>query len=538
MESPIKEGILHIQQYKFGMKVWKKNWSILYPASSYSIARLEQFVAKDFSNYCDRHIQKRVERIIRLSDCISINRNQVENSPKEMSAFCITTTEKTYIMAAPKQDVTEWIKCLCELAFQNTSVKKRNEDVSASSCMLPSDSLMMEENELYSTITQAAPVHQFTVTVQKTDAATRCKLHGKYILIPGKNCLILEDPKTKQDVYRWPYRYLRRYGMDQTTFTFEAGRRCDSGQGLFLFNTKDVREIFRIIDTAVKEKEQQRLSLTSVGSASSRAFSLQLSNTSTSSQESLDEKSQGGRMPVLKDAQDTVTSPKITKMKNYRDRKGQTSPCGVVSKAATVGERNVPTTNEREGADAPCQIIYATVKHSKGQSKKGKVEESPLSLTKYDSYSDDSLTDPVYENVSDIESLLSFEEEPSFLKDIQGPIYQNSGESHGDQNIPFLMSISASDYENIVTEWSQQTTKGDHVEDTVFGEESEQHPAVLEKKNKEEDISLNPGMSKSTKAKFPAGIQEMLSDLYSKELSKTREGKVERAGRASELQKK
>ncbi|XP_043560129.1 docking protein 3-like [Chiloscyllium plagiosum] len=156
MESPMKEGVLHILQYKFGLKVWKRNWSILYPASSNSIARLELFDARDWTNTHEKHITKRVERIIRLSDCISINQSQVENPPKETATFSIITMEKTYIMATSKHDVVAWVKCLCELAFQNTNTKKPNEDVSASSNMLPGDSLIMEENELYSTISQGA----------------------------------------------------------------------------------------------------------------------------------------------------------------------------------------------------------------------------------------------------------------------------------------------------------------------------------------------------------------------------------------------
>ncbi|XP_048459877.1 docking protein 3-like [Rhincodon typus] len=160
MASPMKEGILHILQYKFGMKVWKKNWSLLYPASSNSIARLEQFDAKDWTNTPERQNTKRVERIIRLSDCISINQNQVENPPKETATFNIITIEKTYIMAASKHDVMDWVKCLCVLAFQNTSTKKPNEDISASRAALPGDSLRMEENELYSTIPQGAVLNE------------------------------------------------------------------------------------------------------------------------------------------------------------------------------------------------------------------------------------------------------------------------------------------------------------------------------------------------------------------------------------------
>ncbi|XP_072368117.1 uncharacterized protein [Scyliorhinus torazame] len=539
MENPIKEGILHIQQQKFGIKVWKKNWSILYSASSSSIARLEQFDVKDFNNPFDRLNPKKLERIIRLSDCISISQNQVENSPKDMSTFCITTTEKTYIMAAVKYEVTVWIKCLCELAFQNTSARKHNEDVSVSSGTMPRDSLIMEENELYSTIPQA--VNQFTVKIQKTEAATRCNLQGTYLLIPGKDSLILKDSTTKQDVCKWPYQYLRRYGKDQTTFTFEAGRRCDSGPGHFVFNTREVREIFHSIEAAVKVKEsntkERRSSLISVGSESSTTFSQQLQNAVTS-QESLNDKLPGGRMPVSKNVQDTETNPKTTKIIKNQDWKGQASIYEVVPSVATREEKNIPTASERVGAKVPVEIVYATVKHSKGQSKKGKVEESTINPAKYrDCYSDDSSIDPVYENVSDIESWPSFDEEPTFLKDIGGPIYQNSMESHEDQDIVFPLPVTVSDYANVKNE-SPQTAQDDQIEDTPANKELELYQTPPGTKNKERDISFNPGNLKVTKAKFPALFHEMIDEMYSKELSKKREGMSERAGRSSELQKK
>lgn len=65
---------------------------------------------------------------------------------------------------------------------------------------------------MYSTV---KPDNQFTVTVQKTATTTRCNLTGKYTLIVGNDSLILSDPVTKEVVYKWPYKLLRRYGIDQ-----------------------------------------------------------------------------------------------------------------------------------------------------------------------------------------------------------------------------------------------------------------------------------------------------------------------------------
>lgn len=35
----------------------------------------------------------------------------------------------------------------------------------------------------------------------------------------------------RRDDVRWPYLCLRRYGYDSNLFSFESGRRCQTGQG-------------------------------------------------------------------------------------------------------------------------------------------------------------------------------------------------------------------------------------------------------------------------------------------------------------------
>ncbi len=35
----------------------------------------------------------------------------------------------------------------------------------------------------------------------------------------------------KCDAVKWPYLCLRRYGYDSNLFSFESGRRCQTGQG-------------------------------------------------------------------------------------------------------------------------------------------------------------------------------------------------------------------------------------------------------------------------------------------------------------------
>ncbi|XP_041074447.1 docking protein 1b [Polyodon spathula] len=253
MDKAAKEGQLYVQHQKFGKK-WKKNWFVLYPASQNGIARLEYF---DCSNPSEKLSTKKLDKkIIRLAECISILPAITETCPKEnMAAFCVETNEKIHVFATEKQAMTEWVEKLCEIAFQgNIGDLKRSSGSDSSSPSNNKSEMEMAENLIYYSRDE---VSEFWVSMQKTEASERCGLQGSYCLKAGKESLLLKEPKTKQTLFAWPYKLLRRYGRDKVMFSFEAGRRCDSGPGNFTFETKQGNEIFQIVEAAIKEQKAQ-----------------------------------------------------------------------------------------------------------------------------------------------------------------------------------------------------------------------------------------------------------------------------------------
>ncbi|XP_013874516.1 docking protein 1b [Austrofundulus limnaeus] len=261
MDTNVKEGLLYVQHQKFGKK-WKKNWFVLYPASQNGIARLEFFDSHSggggsvggsggTSNEKSRKLDK---KIIRLSECISILPAVTETCPKEnMAAFCVETNDKMHVFAAEKNTAKEWMDTMCEIAFQGGNGSGTTSDCNGG----PLD-LKMSENMIYYSREE---VNEFWVTVQRTDASERCGLAGNYWLKAENDVLILKDPKTKRKTLVWPYKLLRRYGRDRVMFSFEAGRRCDSGPGNFTFETKQGNEIFSLVDKAIqlqKDLEEDR----------------------------------------------------------------------------------------------------------------------------------------------------------------------------------------------------------------------------------------------------------------------------------------
>ncbi|XP_032861111.2 docking protein 3 isoform X2 [Tyto alba] len=219
----------------------------LFAASSSGVARMEKFDVRDDGTVLEKTSLRRcARRVIRLSDCISVGPAGTESCPKATAAFYLNTTEKSYVLAAEQRD--EWIAQLCQLAFQGVK-----EMAQSSSRTQPSLAIPMEENSLYSSWQDLT---EFPVLVVQTDAATRCGLHGHYLLSALPQSLTLKDAQSRQPLLTWPYTFLRKFGQDQTTFSFEAGRRSDSGEGTFTFSTPRAPELCRAVAAAITCQQQ------------------------------------------------------------------------------------------------------------------------------------------------------------------------------------------------------------------------------------------------------------------------------------------
>jgi hypothetical protein len=65
------------------------------------------------------------------------------------------------------------------------------------------------------------------------------------------------------DPIQWPLKSLRRYGSDTEQFTFEAGRRCPTGPGVYAFKCSRAQQLFNLVQNYVRissESESTRRS--------------------------------------------------------------------------------------------------------------------------------------------------------------------------------------------------------------------------------------------------------------------------------------
>lgn len=268
----IKKGALYLQQQRFG-KRWRKVWCVLFRESLCSVSRLEIYDFKD--DRTDASLRKHQDKkVIRLSSCLRVSEVDVEGCPKDTSPFLIETNDKIYVFASDRLLTKDWTQRLCENAFpmkwSDPGLKRGSSQ--RNSRIEPESN--MEDNSLYDTGVVPGVVPEFRVLIRRSDASDRCRLKGEVMLRAESDALLLLD-RSGQVMFTWPYRYLRRFGRDKTTFSFEAGRRCDSGEGSFEFDTKSGNALFAVVESAI---HRQRVGLDGSPSCPQRQTSMGLDN--------------------------------------------------------------------------------------------------------------------------------------------------------------------------------------------------------------------------------------------------------------------
>uniref|UniRef100_A0A669CYL6 IRS-type PTB domain-containing protein n=1 Tax=Oreochromis niloticus TaxID=8128 RepID=A0A669CYL6_ORENI len=233
------------------LKTWRKMWMVLYKPSSQGVGRLEFYAVADSSSVTEQKRmgrQKTPERkVVRLIDCLSVTFAPKESCPAGCTAFYLNTTQATYTLASTSSQ--DWVNALCLLAFQVSHIS--NPDHCETLTLL------------------TLPPNQYQVTIQSTEASKRCKLSGNYLVSIEGEAIELLDMRTCYLIFDWPYKLLRKFGQIEGGFSIEAGRRCKSGQGVFMFLTQHGPQIFQTIskqctverNTAVQPPSANRRSL-------------------------------------------------------------------------------------------------------------------------------------------------------------------------------------------------------------------------------------------------------------------------------------
>ncbi|KAK5897287.1 hypothetical protein CesoFtcFv8_010361 [Champsocephalus esox] len=244
MEVVFKEGNLYLQRVKFVKKSWRKVWMVLFKPSSSGVGRLELSVLNKNAAAEQRKVfrQKTPDiKVVRLQDCLSLIPAPKVSCPSGCTAFYLHTAQCSFTLASTTSQ--DWLSALSLLAFQ------KDPGESHKGTFERGNGLTMEDNDIYSSwkTDVTLPPNHYQVIVQSTEASRRCRLAGKYLASPQKEALILLEINTDHIIYRWPYRFLRKFGHVEDGFSIEAGRHCESGEGVFTFLSEHGSQIFQAI---------------------------------------------------------------------------------------------------------------------------------------------------------------------------------------------------------------------------------------------------------------------------------------------------
>lgn len=211
----------------------EKKHCALFRASRHGIERLEISDKEDDKN----------PKIITLENCVKITQEPDNNN----QIIIVKKPNENFILFAQNEtELKHWVEALQNVAFKEKT-----------STLTRTNSVREEENDLYCTSYSDGI---FTVNLLASDATLlKNTIEPKtYTLQLTATEIQLKhlDMNGVSLIAKWPYRYIRKYGYRDGKFTFEAGRKCDTGEGEVKFQHLNPIEVFRCMGAKMKSMKK------------------------------------------------------------------------------------------------------------------------------------------------------------------------------------------------------------------------------------------------------------------------------------------
>lgn len=200
---------------------------MLFKRSSQGIERLEIG-----DNETDKNL-----RLVTLENSIKVNCDLTG-----LLINVITKSGQIIFQCSNEAELSLWTKSLQSVAFnEKLAQSKRNS--------------IVEYNELYCSSFSEG---KFSCNLVPTDITIKNKIESKsYILEMTTTEIQLRNHDDETIIIaKWPYRYIRKYGYRDGKFTFEAGRKCETGEGTVKLDHSNPQEIFHCMSAKMKSMKK------------------------------------------------------------------------------------------------------------------------------------------------------------------------------------------------------------------------------------------------------------------------------------------